>query len=205
LEADSLSTRRKVAREAASLLYAGVEKEFKQAKLKAANTFNTSFLPANLEVALELDKIAEEREGPARKERLVRMREEALKFMKLLKVYDPLLIGSVWRGTINHDSDIDIVAYHDEPETIMNVLKQQGTRIVHAEWVSVTKKGKRKSAFHIYAESTLHEKVEIKVSSQDQADTVERCEVYGDLIRGLQLHELEKLLKENPTERFLPT
>ena len=205
MEAGSLSIRRKVAREAASLLYTGVEKEFKQAKLKAANTFNANFLPSNLEVALELDKIAEEREGPARKERLVRMREEALEFMKLLKAYDPLLMGSVWRGTIHYDSDIDILAYHDEPETIMNVLKQQGTTIVHAEWVSVTKKGKRKSAFHIHAESTLHEKVEVKVCSQDQADIVERCEVYGDLILGLQPHELEKLLKENPTKRFLPT
>src|SRR4030042_1294952 len=69
----------KVAREAAVLLYFGTEKEYKQAKLKAAKTLRTNFLPTNLEVALELDHIAEENEGVARKQRLVQMREGALK------------------------------------------------------------------------------------------------------------------------------
>ena len=60
----------RVAREAATLLYFGAEKEYKQAKEKAAKTLGTHFLPSNLEVALELDKIAEENEGAKRKERL---------------------------------------------------------------------------------------------------------------------------------------
>ena len=88
----------KVAREAATLLYFGAEKEYKQAKEKAAQTLGTHFLPSNLEVALELDKIAEENEGENRKERLIQMRKEALKIMKLLDAYCPVLIGSVWRG-----------------------------------------------------------------------------------------------------------
>ena len=57
----------KIAREAATLLYFGAEKEYKQAKLKAARTFGVHFLPSNLQVALELDKIAEENEGPCQK------------------------------------------------------------------------------------------------------------------------------------------
>jgi len=57
---DSLNLRRKVSKEAASLLYFGAEKEYKQAKLKAAKTFGVHFLPSNLEVAIEFDKIAEE-------------------------------------------------------------------------------------------------------------------------------------------------
>ena len=55
---DSLKLRKRIAREAASLLYFGAEKEYKQAKLKAAKTVKSKFLPTNLEVALELDKIA---------------------------------------------------------------------------------------------------------------------------------------------------
>ena len=74
MNVDSLRLRKRVAREAASLLYFGVEKEYKQAKLKAAKIVKSKFLPANLEVALELDKIAEENEGSARKERLIQMR-----------------------------------------------------------------------------------------------------------------------------------
>ena len=57
----------KVAREAATLLYFGAEKEYKQAKLKAAKTLGTHFLPTNLEVAIELDKIAEANEGASQK------------------------------------------------------------------------------------------------------------------------------------------
>ena len=82
--------RRKVAREAASLLYSGIEKEYKQAKLKAARTLGVKFVPTNLEVAVELDRIAEEREGAERQERLIRMRKEALQLMSILRAYNPI-------------------------------------------------------------------------------------------------------------------
>src|SRR4030065_1835980 len=102
----------KVAREAAVLLYFGTEKEYKQAKLKAAKTLRTNFLPTNLEVALELDHIADENEGVARTQRLIQMREEALKIMVALAKYEPLLIGSVWRGTSRRGSGMDKSVYH---------------------------------------------------------------------------------------------
>ena len=205
MNVDSLKLRKRIAREAASLLYFGVEKEYKQAKLKAAKTVKSKFLPTNLEVALELDKIAEENEGSARKERLIQMRKEALKLMKILKAYKPLLIGSVWRGTICHDSDVDIVVYHDEPEDILKILKQNDLKIMQAEWVAVTKKGKRKGSFHVYAELPIKEKAEIKIVQSLEAFMKEKCEIYGDEITGLSVQKLEKLLKENPTQRFVPS
>jgi len=55
-------------------------------------------LPSNLEVAEELDKIAEEKEGSSRRELLLRMRKEALQIMKTLEGFDARLVGSVWRG-----------------------------------------------------------------------------------------------------------
>ena len=67
LNADS-DLRCKIAKEAATLLYFGAEKEYKQAKVKAAKTLGAHFLPTNLEVAVELDKIAEAQEGPAEAE-----------------------------------------------------------------------------------------------------------------------------------------
>ncbi len=204
MNVDSPSLREKVAREAANLLYSGVEKEYKQAKQKAAKTFGVHFLPANLEVAIELDKIADENEGKARQERLIQMRKEALKLMQILKAYKPLLIGSVWRGTIRYDSDMDIVVYHDEPDDILNILKQNNLKIMQAEWVTVTKKGKRKSSFHVYVELPTKEKAEIKIAQASESSKKEKCEIYGDEVTGLRLRELEKLLKENPTQRFVP-
>jgi hypothetical protein len=205
LNVDSLRLRKRIAREAASLLYFGVEKEYKQAKLKAAKIVKFKFLPTNLEVALELDKIAEENEGSVRKERLIQMRKEALRLMKILKAYKPILIGSVWRGTIYHGSDVDIVAYHDEPEDILKILKQNDLKIMQAEWVAVTKKGKRKGSFHVYAELPAKEKAEIKIVQSLEAFMKEKCEIYGDEITGLSVQKLEKLLKENPTQRFVPS
>jgi hypothetical protein len=57
------SLRKRVAREAATLLYSSQEKEYKQAKKRAAKMLSVRVLPSNLEVAEELDKIAEEKEG----------------------------------------------------------------------------------------------------------------------------------------------
>ncbi|MEM2995348.1 MAG: nucleotidyltransferase domain-containing protein [Candidatus Bathyarchaeia archaeon] len=201
---DSLDLRRRVAREAANLLYFGVEKEYKQAKVKAAKTFGVKFLPTNLEVAVELDEIAEENEGQNRKECLIRRREEALKVMKLLKAYNPVLVGSVWRGTAHRKSDIDITVYHNEPCDIVKILEQNSFKIVKTEWVNVTEKGQKKTSFHIYAESPTKEEFEIIVRSPEEANCKLTCEIYGDEITGLSMQELEKLLKENPLQRFTP-
>jgi len=204
LKADSLNLREKIAREAASLLYFGVEKEYKQAKLKAAKIFRCKFLPTNLEIAVKLDKIAEENEGSARKERLIRLRKEALKLMSILKAYSPILIGSVWRGTTHRESDIDITVYHDETSDILRTLEQNNFKIAQTGWVSVIKKGQRKTSFHIHLETSTEENVEIIVRNLEQFSREEKCEIYGDKIVGLTLKELEKLLGENPTKRFLP-
>ena len=205
MTAHNVSSRKKVAIEAATLLYDGIEKEYKQAKLKAAKTFGLHYMPTNLEVAMEIDKIAEEREGLTREERLVRMRKEALRIMHVLKTYDPILVGSVWRGTIHHDSDIDIIVHHEEPKEVVGTLQQTDLKIARTEWASVTKQGKKKSSFHIHVESPIKEQVEIIVHSPEEACLTPKCEIYGDEITGLRPQNLEKVLKENPDRRFLPS
>jgi predicted nucleotidyltransferase len=197
-------TRNRVAREAATLLYFGAEKEYKQAKLKAAQTFGVHFLPTNLEVALELDRIAEEKEGSARKERLVLMRQEALKVMKILDAYCPLLLGSVWRGTVRFGSDIDIAVYADPPEQVVELLKNKCVKVNRACWTRVNKQGQTLSSYHIYAETDTKLNLEIVVRSPEEAGKKRKCEIFGDEIKGLKISELEKVLTEHPTKQFLP-
>ncbi len=204
MKADFADVKRRIAREAATLLYSRVEKEYKQAKLKAAETFGVHFLPTNLEVALELDKIAEENEGPSRRERLIKMREEALKIMTPLEAYHPLLIGSVWRGTIRLGSDIDIALYYDLPGEIVSFLKAKGFGISKTEWVTVNKRGKTEASFHVHVETLGRLKMEIVVRGSDEVSRKRKCEVFGDEIKGLNIHELEKLLKEKPAQQFIP-
>jgi len=205
LTANPTVTRKRVTTEAANLLYTGVEKEYKQAKLKAAKTFGLHYMPTNIEVAMEMDRIAEENEGPARQERLVRMRKEALRIMKVLRKYDPLLVGSVGRGTIHHDSDIDIIVHHEEPKEVLKLLGQADLKTGKSEWVNVTKKGKKKASFHIHAESPIGEQVEIIVHSPEEACLTLKCEIYGDEVTGLQAADLERVLGESPTRRFVPS
>jgi predicted nucleotidyltransferase len=205
LNPDSSDLRGKIAKEAANLLYLRLEKEYKQAKLKAAHNFGTRVLPSNLEVALELDKIAEENEGPARNERLVQMRIEALKIMKILKAYGPVLIGSVWRGTIRIGSDVDITLYSDDSEEIVACLKANEIKISKTERMTLAKHGKIEASFHIHAETSNKLNVEISVRNSEEEGRKRQCETFGDEIKGLKIRELEKLLKSNPTRRFIPS
>ncbi len=201
----SADLRKRVAREAAALLYTSQEKEYKQAKKRAIKTLGVKVLPSNLEVAKELDKIAEEREGQSRRERLLKIRKEALKIMETLKDFYPKLIGSVWRGTARQNSDIDIVTFSSAPKAVLEKLKKGNFRVAKTEWLSVTKTGKKESSFHIYLALPTGNEAEVVVRSPERINQLERCEIYGDVVTGLNYHQLQKILKENPLQKFVPT
>ncbi len=199
-----MEQKRRVAREAATLLYFGAEKEYKQAKQRAAETLGTHFLPSNLEVALELDKVAEENEGEHRKVRLVEMRTEALEVMKLLSSFCPVLIGSVWRGTIKQGSDIDIAVYTDTPDSVAEALKSGGVKIGRTQWTTVNKRGATLESYHIHAKTPKGHSLEVTVRSSEELGQKRRCETFGDEIRGLSVAQLEKVLETHPTQQFVP-
>jgi len=128
-----------------------------------------------------------------------------LKIMKILKAYNPKLVGSVWRGTIHRASDIDIVLYQDSPYEIVHFLKQNNFKILQKEWITITKRGTTISSLHISLESSTKENIEIVIRGSEEANRRERCEIYGDEIIGLDVQRLETLLRENPTQQFIPT
>jgi predicted nucleotidyltransferase len=191
-----------VAREAATLLYFGAEKEYKQAKVKAAKNLGTKFMPSNLDVALELDKIAQDNEGDERQTRLLEMRKEALRIMLVLGDFCPVLIGSVWRGTIRRSSDIDIAVYSDATEEILRALKSAGIRVLKTQWTTINKHGETLSSFHIYSQNKYN--IEIVARSSSEATQKRRCEIFGDQIKGLKPKELARVLEQNPLQRFVP-
>ncbi|MFQ6065153.1 MAG: nucleotidyltransferase domain-containing protein [Candidatus Bathyarchaeia archaeon] len=199
------NSRRHVAREAATLLYTLQEKEYKQAKIRAGKTLGVRVLPSNLEVAKELDVLAEEMEGPSRKRLLLQMRKEALKMMRILASFNARLVGSVWRGTAHHNSDIDIITFSSNPKAVLERLRDAELTIERAEWSSVTKGGRRESSFHIYLVLPSGNKVEVVVRSPDKMGVVERCEIYGDGVTGLNYSQLKKVLEEDPHRKFVPT
>jgi len=201
---DSQSLRRRVAREAAFLIYTSQEKEYKQAKLRAAKILGARTLPSNREVAEELDAIAEEQEGPSRLERLLRMRNEALEIMQCLEQYNPKLIGSVWRGTVHRSSDIDIIVFSSNRREVMRKIQEKGFRISKTEEVLITKRGSKQSSFHVSVSLPSGDEAEIVIRNPEEETKVERCEIYGDIVKGLDLRQLKRVLKSDPYKRFIP-
>ena len=197
--------RNRVAREAALLLYTSQEKEYKQAKKRATETLGARLLPSNREVAEELDRIAEEREGAQRKELLLRMRREAKQIMDVLKEFNPRLVGSVWRGTARQNSDIDILTFSQEHIQVLKQLQKHNFEAESSEWRSVTKEGRKESSFHIHVILPSGDETEVVVRSLNYLGKSERCETYGDVKTGLSLNQLTKILKENPLQKFVPT
>jgi predicted nucleotidyltransferase len=199
-----LEQRKRVAQEAALLLYTGQEKEYKQAKFRAAKNLGTHTLPSNIEIALEFDRIAEEREGDARQKRLVRRRQQALEIMQILKEFHPVLVGSVWRGTSHRNSDIDVKAFGHNPQHIVSKLHQSGYAITKTKVQTITKRGMKKQSFHIYIGLPQNNQAEIVVRSPADNSSITQCEIYGDKITGLTIQQLQQIMKENPAKRFVP-
>lgn len=199
-----LNLRKRVAREAALLLYTQQEKEYKQAKTRAQKTLGIRILPSNAEIANELDEVAEETEGSTRIQLLLQMRKEALDIMKTLKDFQPKLIGSVWRGTARKGSDIDIATFSANNETVVSELQKNGFRIIETKTFSIVKNAEKKSSFHIYLLLPTGNEVEVAVRSPENMDQPEKCEIYGDLKTGLSYLQLKKVLKENPFQKFVP-
>jgi predicted nucleotidyltransferase len=197
--------RNRVAQEAALLLYTSQEKEYKQAKQRASETLGARVLPSNREVAEELDRIAEEREGTQRRERLLRMRKEAKEIMEALRMFSPRLVGSVWRGTARRRSDIDIIAFSEDHSQVLSQLQKHSFEVARSERLSVTKEGRKESSFHIHILFSSGDEAEVVVRSLSSLGKQERCETYGDIKTGLSLNQLAKVLKENPLQKFVPT
>lgn len=200
----SISVKEKIAREAAVLLYSQQEKEYKQAKEKAAENLGVHVLPTNREVAEELDKVADEMEGPVRKEGLVQMRKEALSIMVILGDFHPRLVGSVWRGTAHKNSDIDIEVFASDTDVVVQRLRESALNIWKAEWQSVTKGEGSESAFHIFMLLTSGYEVEVVVRSSEKMCQVDKCEIYGDVVKGLNVHQLRRVLMLDPVQKFVP-
>ena len=192
-----------MAREAARLLYYGLSEEYKNSKIEAAKAFGTRTLPSNFDIAVELDRISEQIEGPARELLLQRLRKEALEIMTLLSEFRPKLIGSVWRGTARKGSDIDIQVY--SPTTCEVSSRLIGSyKIEKEEWVSKTSNGETDKFYHVLVRLESGDEAEISVTSLEKIGERRKDSVYEDDITGLSVPELRSILLDNPMRRFVP-
>ena len=199
-----MESRGRVAKEAARLLYTGASEEYMQAKERAARSLGVDAMPSNYEVAVELDLLAEQSEGDERRELLVAMRNAALGVMRVLAEHGPVLIGSVWRGTARRGSDIDIVAYASRPDDVATLLRSAGYHVARSEDAVAVRGGRTVRSTHIHLSLGRGLEAEVVVRPPEERSEEERCEIYGDIKRGIGFRELEKLMKSDPLRKFVP-
>lgn len=199
-----MDPRSEVAWEAARLLYTGASEEYLHAKERAARSLGVETMPSNHEVAIELDILADEIEGKTRAELIIKMRDLALGLMRVLSDVRPVLRGSVWRGTARKGSDIDIDVYSNDPVEVKRLLEDSGYSVTgFKEKVAVSGRVMSRS-IHIQVRLEDDIEGEVVVRPVEEHGLEVRCEVYGDVKKGLRLPELEKLMNTDSLRKFVP-
>jgi len=189
--------RRRVAFEAARLMYIREEAEYLRAKLKAARRIfsgapKPSDLPSNREIRDQIQALARMHEGERRADNLREMRVEALRVMRILRAFRPRLIGSTLTGHVRRGSDIDLHVFSDSVEGVCAALAAEG--IAHSvERKRVRKGGVEQTFTHVHVEDRFP--IELTIYPADKAHYVFRSSITGKAIERASIAELEQFLE----------
>lgn len=194
--------RRRIAFEAARMMYAREESEYYRAKMKAARFCQKGWvkpadLPSNAEIRDELQSLARMYEGEQRTENLLQMRVDALRVMRLLRRYKPRLIGSVWTGHVRAGSDIDIHVFADSIESVTRELDEEGL-VYDVERKRVRKHDEERVFTHVHIQDRFP--IELTVYASNQAHFVFKSSITGKPIERASIAELERFLAQEYPE-----
>jgi hypothetical protein len=188
--------RRRIAWEAARLMYSREEAEYFRAKIKAARRLCSGEvkprdLPSNREIRDEIQVFARLHEGQRRTENLQQMRVEALRMMRILRPFRPRLIGSTLTGHVRKGSDIDLHVFSDSLEAVAAALDTEGIRY-EVQRKRVRKEGTEQVFTHIHAQDRFP--FELTVYAAGMAHYVFKSSITGKAIKRASIAELEQLL-----------
>ena len=193
--------RRRVAWDAARLMYTREESEYFRAKMKAARRIyrgepKPGDLPSNREIRDQIQALARMHEGERRTQNLRQMRVEALRMMRFLRAFRPRLIGSTMTGHVRKGSDVDLHVFSDSVEAVAAALDAEGVNY-EVERKRVRKQGVEQTFTHIHARE--HFPFELTIYAANMAHYVFKSSVTGKAIERASIAELEGLLqREHP-------
>jgi hypothetical protein len=197
--------RRRVAWEAARLMYDREESEYFRAKLKAARRvaqgeLKPRDLPSNREIRDQIQAWARLHEGERRTANLRAMRLEALRMMRILRSFRPRLIGSTLTGHVRGGSDIDLHVFSDSIEAVADALDVEGLAY-EVQRKRVRKHGIEQTFVHIHVEECFP--FELTIYPSDMAHFVFKSSITGKAIERASIAELEQLLAREYPEASL--
>ena len=185
----------KVARRAAELMYFDGVKEYLRAKRKAAKQLEVTVYPNNSEIRAEVDRLAEQHEGPARAERLRELRLAALEVMEVLEDFEPRLIGSVLTGHVKSTSDIDLHAFADDHEQVGERLLDADYEVEH-EVVKTRKGGEFMDFPHYYVTHPVA-RVEVSVYPPGDLKRPQKSSITHKTMERATISALRRLLEND--------
>jgi hypothetical protein len=188
--------RRRIAYDAARLLYEREESEYFRAKMKAASRLSKrrikpADLPSNAEIRDQVQHLARMLEGDSRNEHLQQMRLDALRLMRILQRFHPRLIGSVLTGHIRRGSDIDLHVFTDHLEVITAELDYHGYRY-DVQYKRVVKQGESQLYKHIHVQDRYT--FELTVYPSNKSAFPFRSSITGKPIEKANVSQVEQLL-----------
>lgn len=177
-------------------MYERTESEYYRAKMKAAKRMGGGWvkpkdLPSNREIRDEIQVFARLYEGDRRSQNLREMRIEALRLMRLLRVFRPRLIGSTLTGHVRRGSDIDLHVFSDSIEAVTATLDQEGASY-EVERKQVRKQGEERVFTHIHVADRFP--FELTIYAEKLAHYVFKSSVTGKPIERASIAELEQFL-----------
>jgi predicted nucleotidyltransferase len=178
-------------------MYDREETEYLRAKLKAARRvargdFKPSDLPSNREIRDQVQAWAYLHEGEQRTANLRDMRLEALRLMRVLRLFRPRLIGSTLTGHVRRGSDIDVHVFSDSVEAVAAALDEEGFSY-EVQRKRVRKQGQEQTFVHIHVTDRFP--FELTIYRSDMAHYVFRSSITGKAIERASIAELEQLLE----------
>jgi len=121
--------RHRLAHEAARLMAESGIRDFRQAKMKAADRLgihDDASLPRNREVEDALREYQRLFHGDSHAERLRQAREAALEALAFFAPFDPRLVGPVLEGTADTHSPVHLHLFTDAPHAVQTFLEEHG-------------------------------------------------------------------------------
>ncbi len=121
--------RQMVAQEAARLIVDQGMRDYRTAKIKAAERLglnNRGSLPGNAEIEAAVGEFHKIFGGEEHEAFLRFMREAALEAMRLLEDFEPRLVGPVLAGTADDNSSVNLHVFADSPEMVALSLDDRG-------------------------------------------------------------------------------
>jgi hypothetical protein len=122
-------TRQLLAQEAARIIVDHGIRDYRQAKVKAAERLGFDMrgsLPGNAEIERAVSDHLQLFGREAHTDRLVLMRQVALSVMRLLEPFSPRLVGPVLEGTADEHSAVNLHVFADSAEAVAITLIDLG-------------------------------------------------------------------------------